>query len=325
MACQQLGWTEVPTIALDHLSDAQVRAFMIADNRLTEIAEWDDRLLGEQLRALAEVELDFDLEATGFDLGEIDLRIEGLGNATDPPDAADGLPILRSAPIVSQVGDLWSLGQHRVFCGDARDPASYAALMDNHQAAMVFTDPPYNLEIEGNVSGLGSIHHREFAMAAGEMDVMQFAAFLRDVFHQLASNSRAGSVHFIFMDWRHQLEVLTAGEEVYAALLNLCVWVKSNPTMGSFYRSQHELVYVFKNGRAPHRNNIQLGKYGRNRSNIWNYPAVSSFSPTGEEGDLLALHPTVKPVRARGLTLATRNVKDFQRLGISLLDPWQPD
>jgi DNA modification methylase len=189
------------------------------------------------------------------------------------------------------------LGEHRVYCGDARDPVAYATLMDNEQAAMVVTDPPYNVAIEGNVSGLGSIHHREFAMATGEMDVAQFAEFLCQAFHQLASNSRDASLHFIFMDWRHQLEVLTAGEEVYTALINLCVWVKDNPGMGSFYRSGHELVFVFKKGRGPHRNNIRLGQYGRNRSNVWRYPGINSFSRMGEEGNLLALHPTVKPVQ----------------------------
>jgi len=296
MACQQLGRTEVPTIELDHLSDAQIQAFTIADNRLTELSEWDDRLLAEQLRALAEVELDFDLEVTGFDIDEIDLRIEGLGDTANRQDAADELPTPQSGPPITRIGDLWLLGDHRIYCGDARDPASYTPLMDNKQAAMVFTDPPYNVPIEGNVSGLGSVRHREFAMASGEMDEREFAEFLWQSFEQLAANSVDGSLHFVCMDWRHLLEVLAAGRRVYAELKNLCVWVKDNPGMGSLYRSQHELIFVFKHGHGHHRNNIQLGQYGRNRGNVWHYPGVNSFSRNGEEGNLLKLHPTVKPV-----------------------------
>ena len=296
MACQQLGWSEVPTIMLDHLNGAQKQAFMIADNRLTELSEWDDRLLGEQLRALAEVELNFDLEVTGFDMGEIDLRIEGLSDANEQQDAADELPLPRYGPAISRVGDLWLLGEHRVYCGNALDPTSYAALMDNKQAAMAFTDPPYNVPIEGNVSGLGSIRHRDFVMASGEMDEREFAQFLRESFSQLAGNSIDGSLQFVCMDWRHMVEVLAAGREVYTELKCLCVWVKDNPGMGSLYRSQHELVFVFKHGRGHHQNNIQLGKYGRNRPNVWQYPGFNSFARNGEEGNLLALHPTVKPV-----------------------------
>jgi len=298
-AAKLLGRTEVPTISLDHLTEAQVKAFMIADNRLTENSIWDDRLLAEHLKDLSLLELDFSVEVTGFDMGEIDLRIEGLSSQADTSgDAADDLPVEPSGPPVTRVGDLWLLGPHRVYCGSALEDGAYAALMQGDKAAVVFTDPPYNVPIQGNVSGLGAIHHREFVMGSGEMSEAEFAVFLVRAFSALARNTNDGSLHFICIDWRHMSEVITAGRNVYAELKNLCVWVKSNGGMGSLYRSQHELVFVFKHGRSSHRNNVQLGQYGRNRTNVWQYSGPNSFSrgTDGEEGKLLTLHPTVKPV-----------------------------
>jgi DNA modification methylase len=295
LACRQLGWREVPTISLEHLSEAQARAFMIADNRLTEIASWDDRLLGEQLRELSELSLDFSLEATGFDMAEIDLRIEEASGSPEP-DSDDEPLSIGSGPAVTRPDDTWLLGPHRVHCGSALDEAAYRALMQEDHAAMVFTDPPYNVPIDGHVGGLGAIRHREFAMASGEMDEAEFTAFLTRALGLLASHSRDGSLHFICMDWRHMGELLAAGKRTYAELKNLCVWTKDNPGMGSLYRSQHELVFVFKHGRNAHQNHVQLGRYGRNRSNVWSYPGVNTFSRQGTEGNLLALHPTVKPV-----------------------------
>jgi DNA modification methylase len=285
----------VPTISLEHLSEAQARAFMIADNRLTEIASWDDRLLGEQLRELSELDLDFSLEVTGFEMAEIDLLIEGASEAP-APDADDLVPSVATGPAVTRPGDTWILGPHRIHCGSALDEAAYRMLMAETRAAVVFTDPPYNVPIDGNVGGLGVIHHREFAMASGEMDEAEFIAFLTRALGHLAANSQDGSLHFICMDWRHMGELLAAGRRTYAELKNLCVWNKDNAGMGSLYRSQHELVFVFKHGRDSHQNHIQLGRYGRNRSNVWSYPGVNSFSRNGTEGNLLALHPTVKPV-----------------------------
>ncbi len=294
LACQLLGHTEVPTISLEHLSEAQAKAFMIADNRLTENSSWDDRLLAEQLKELSELNLDFSLEATGFEMGEIDLRIEGL--AADPEDAdpADVLPEQRSGTTVTRAGDLWLLDRHRVYCASALEESSYAALMQAEQAAMVFTDPPYNVAIAGNVSGLGATRHREFAMACGEMDEAQFTAFLTQACTLLARHSVDGALQFVFMDWRHLGELLAAGRSVYTELKNVCVWIKNHTGMGAFYRSRHELVFVFKHGRAPHRNNVQLGRFGRDRTNVWPYPSPRTLS---DEGNLLALHPTVKPVR----------------------------
>jgi DNA modification methylase len=206
------------------------------------------------------------------------------------------LPALPAGPPLSKIGDLWILGRHRVLCGDALDPVAFETLMGEGRAAMVFTDPPYNVPIDGHASGLGAIHHRSFPMASGEMDRSQFASFLTQACRSLTACSVEGSLHYICMDWRHLDEVLTAGRSIYSELKNLCVWVKDNGGMGSLYRSRHELVLVFKHGRTGHRNNVQLGQFGRNRSNVWHYPGANSFARYGEEGNLLALHPTVKPV-----------------------------
>jgi DNA modification methylase len=299
LACRKLAWTEVPTIALDGLTAEQSRAFMVADNRLSETSTWDDKLLAEALRDLAAVELDFSIEATGFSVTEIDLRIEGLevelsagARKTDRADAVQ--PV--AGPPVSRVGDVWCLGEHRVLCGDALSAESYATLLQGQLADAVFTDPPYNVAINGHVSGLGGVQHREFVMASGEMSEGEFTQFLRTVCTNLAGSSREGSLHFICMDWRHMRELLIAAGSAYDEMKNLCIWSKDNAGMGSLYRSQHELVFVYKRGRAPHRNNVELGRHGRHRSNIWRYPGINSFSRHGEEGNLLALHPTVKPV-----------------------------
>jgi DNA modification methylase len=297
LACRELGWTEVPTLCLDHLTTAQARAFMIADNRLTEIATWDDRLLAQELKDLSLLGLDFSLEVIGFEMGEIDLRIESLEDMPQQADdPADAMPELSLGPSLSKIGDLWLLGRHRVLCGNALDPADFAALTGEERAAVVFTDPPYNVQIDGHASGLGAIHHRPFPMASGEMDPAGFTAFLGQACRNLAAFSTSGSIHYICMDWRHLDELLAAGRDAYGELKNLCVWVKDNAGMGSLYRSQHELVLVFKQGRGSHRNNIRLGQFGRNRSNVWRYPGFNSFARSTSEGNLSALHPTVKPV-----------------------------
>jgi len=296
LACRDLDFTEVPTLCLDHLTPAQARAFMIADNRLTEIAVWDDRLLAQQLKELTLVGLDFDIEVTGFEMGEIDLRIASLDDpAQAEADPTDVVPEIPGTPL-SKLGDMWLLHRHRLLCGSALDSAVFAALMGEERAATAFIDPPYNVRIDGHAGGLGAIHHRPFPMASGEMDRSQFTAFLGQAFRNLTAFSIDGSIHFVCMDWRHVEELLAAGREAYGELKNICVWVKDNAGMGSFYRSRHELVCVFKCGRNGHRNNIQLGQFGRNRSNVWHYPGANSFTRSSEEGNLLALHPTVKPV-----------------------------
>jgi DNA modification methylase len=297
LACRELGWTEVPTLRLDHLTPAQARAFMIADNRLTEIASWDDRLLAQQLKDLSLLGLDFDIEVTGFETGEIDLRIASLEHMPElDNDPADAVPEVSAGPPVSKIGDVWLLGRHRILCGNALDPAAFAALMGEERAAMIFTDPPYNVPIDGHASGLGAIHHRPFPMASGEMNKTEFTGFLAQACQSLAAFSADGALHYVCMDWRHLDELLAAGGEAYDELKNCCVWVKDNAGMGSLYRSQHELVLVFKQRGGSHRNNVQLGQFGRNRSNVWRYPGANSFARSTAEGNLLALHPTVKPV-----------------------------
>lgn len=296
-ACALLGLTEIPVIRLEHLSKHQVQAFLIADNRLTENAQWDERLLGEQLKDLAEAELDFTLEVTGFEMGEIDVMLEGLApERKGGQDEADQIPDIRGMAPVTRLGDIWLLGPHRILCGDALASISFSLLLQGKCASAVFVDPPYNVPIEGHAVGKGHIHHREFVMGSGEMTSAEFTRFLASAFRLLAKHSAQGTLHFICMDWRHMEELLEAGKTAYSELKNLCVWTKDNAGIGSFYRSQHELIFVFKNGEARHRNNVQLGQFGRNRTNVWQYPGVNSFARSGGEGNLLALHPTVKPV-----------------------------
>jgi DNA modification methylase len=295
LASQRLGWSEVPTICLDHLTEAQARAFLIADNRLSENSTWNERVLAQQLQELAALELDFSLEVTGFEMGEIDLRIEQLSACSDDDQMrANRLPSPQSRT-VTHTGDLWLLNGHRVVCGNALEDTVYATLMGSWQAHMVFTDPPYNVRIGGNVSGTGATKHREFVMGSGELSEAEYQRFLSRACSGLARHSRPEALHYICIDWRHLWELLTAGREVYGELKNVCAWIKDNAGMGSFYRSQHELVFVFQRGHRTSRNNVQLGQFGRNRTNVWNYPCANSFSRSGDEGRLSALHPTVKP------------------------------
>jgi len=317
LAAERLGLTEVPTIPLDHLTPEQAKAFMVADNRLAEIAIWDDQLLGEIFQELSGLDLDFRLDVTGFEMAEIDLKIEGLDEKKDGPDAADDIPELPSPLPVSLLGDLWLLGKHRVLCGNALEGGCYRDLMNGRKAALVFTDPPYNVPIEGHVGGHGQIHHRDFAMACGEMSAGEFTDFLTKALSLAASHSKDGSLHYVCIDWRHVEELLAAGKSVFRELKNLCVWVKDNAGLGSFYRSQHELVLLFKKSNSPHQNNIQLGKFGRSRSNVWHFPGVNSFGRNTAEGNLLALHPTVKPV-----ALIAEALMDSSGRGDLVLDPF---
>jgi DNA modification methylase len=316
LAALLLGLSHVPTVTIDHLSETQRRAFVLADNKLAETSTWNAHLLAEQLKALSEVELDFSLEATGFEMGEIDVMIEGLAPAHDgEEDPADALP--EADLQVTHSGDLWQLGNHRVLCGDALKEESYQGLMAGHLARAVFTDPPYNDPVDGYVTGFGKIHHAEFAMASGEMSEAEFTEFLFAVFSHLARNSEKGSLHYACIDWRHTGEMLAAARRAYTEFKALCIWVKEAGGQGSLYRSQHELVFVFKSGKGKHRNNVQLGQYGRYRTNIWQYPRVSSFARPTEEGNLSALHPTVKPV-----ALVADAIMDCTARGDIVLDPF---
>lgn len=296
LAALQLGLNQVPVIQLDHLTPEQAQAFSIADNRLTENASWDDQLLGEIFLELSELDLEFDLEVTGFTMGEIDLRIDGLDSTQAGNDALD-VPIPESNQVpVTQLGDLWELGHHRILCSSSLEDESFEVLLRGREIEMVFVDPPFNVPIKGHVSGNGKAKHREFAMASGEMSSVEFAQFLTKVMRLLANHSRDGSLHYHCMDWRHLPEILEAGGTVYDELKNICVWVKDKGGMGSLYRSQHEMVLVYKKGKGAHRNNIELGRFGRYRTNVWKYPSANTLSRKGSEGDLLSMHPTVKPM-----------------------------
>jgi DNA modification methylase len=288
-----LGMSEVPTIRLENLSPDQARAYVIADNRLAEKAGWDTSILAIELQNLLTIDSNFDVTITGFEIPEIDMLLTAPDSKPDPDDDFEVTEMLGA---VTRPGDVWQLGRHRVICGNSIEEDSFSILFGRKRAAVVFADPPYNVEIEGNVSGNGSVRHREFKMASGEMSELEFVSFLTSSLRLLARYSVSGSVHFLCMDWRHMGELLSAGQEVYDSLLNVCVWVKNNGGMGSLYRSRHELVFVFRNGKTQHRNNVQLGRYGRNRTNVWDYPGISTLSKVGDEGNLLALHPTVKPV-----------------------------
>ena len=242
------GMEMVPTICIDHLTVEQVRAYRIADNRLAELAGWDKGLLALEIQELIDLEIDFDIEVIGLDGIEIENLISSLDQEPATP-AEDEVP--EPEPLaVSRPGDLWLLGNHRLLCGDARDPEAFIRLMGGETAQMVFTDSPYNVPIDGHVCGLGKVKHRDFAMAVGEMGEAEFTAFLTTVFGNLVAVSADGSIHFLCMDWRHMREMLSAGRAVYTELKNLCVWNKDNAGMGSFYRSRHELIFVFKHGNA---------------------------------------------------------------------------
>ena len=291
---KQVGLAQVPTVRLSDMSEAEIRAYVIADNRLAENAGWDRALLGLELQYLSELDIDFDVTVTGFDLPEIDLLIGELTLADNENDAADAVVEVAAGPAVTRLGDVWCFGDaHRLICGDSTKQETFQRLLGDARAQMVFTDPPYNVPISGHVGGLGTIQHREFAMASGEMSQAEFTAFLRSVFSHLATYSVDGAMHFQCMDWRHCSEIMAAGAAAYAELKNICVWAKNNGGMGSLYRSQHEFVFVFKSGTAPHINNVELGKHGRYRTNLWTYAGVNSF---GSDRSDLALHPTVKPV-----------------------------
>ena len=310
-AAQRLGMAEVPCLRLDHMTEDQKRAYVLADNKLALNVGWDEDLLAAELGALLSADLDFDVGLTGFTISEIDGLLETVApeEPGDPRD--DALP--DDAPTRVRPGEVWQLGAHRLICGDALDPVVVATLMADDQARMVFTDPPYNVPIDGHAGGLGQIRHREFAMAAGEMSREAFTGFLQRAFERLVAHSVDGSIHYVCMDWRHLPEILAAGEAVFEQLKNLIVWVKDNGGMGTFYRSRHELILAFKHGTAPHCNTFELGQQGRYRTNVWQYRGVN----TRRAGRLaeLALHPTVKPVQ-----LIADAIRDVSGRGEIVLD-----
>lgn len=308
MAAKKLGLDAVPVVRAVGLDDVHKRALRIADNKLAENASWDLEALGKEMNAL--LELDFDLGFTGFDDAELDRLL--TATTVTGSDSEEPLPDLPRTPF-TRTGDIWLCGEHRVTCGDARRAGTYEALLGDACPDLIFTDPPYNVAIAGNVSGLGKKTHADFQMASGEMSPEEFMGFLTETLRHARDASRDGSLHYICMDWRGIERLLTVGRELFTSQLNLCVWAKPNGGMGSFYRSQHELVAVFKHGTVPHINNVQLGRFGRNRSNLWQYPGGASFSATRKSD--LADHPTVKP-----LALVSDAIRDATKPGDLVLD-----
>jgi DNA modification methylase len=311
-AAKFLGFKQVPVILIDHLSEAEKRAYRLADNQLTLNTGYDNDLLKIEITELIEMNLNFDIEITGFETATLDIILDG-----DKPienDPADDVPSsLDGEPIVTKAGDVWIMDKHRLICADSLQEQSYKELLLTETAHMIFTDPPYNVSVNGHVCGKGKIKHDEFAMASGEMSEEEFIKFLITFITLTIQHSRDGSLHYICMDWRHIFELLSAGRTGYSELKNICVWNKDNGGMGSLYRSKHELVAVFKHGTKPHLNTIELGKHGRYRTNVWDYRGVNGFAGQSD----LAMHPTVKPV-----AMVVDAVKDCTRRNHIVLDPF---
>jgi DNA modification methylase len=308
LAARQAGLRHISAITITDLSEPELRALRLALNRLAEDATWDQEKLVLEITEIMTQEI----EIPGFETGEIDHALIGDAGLAQEDDA--GIPRERTA-VVTRKGDLWRANDHRLFCGDALQDSSYGHLLGDEKAQMVFTDPPFNVAISNNVSGLGRVKHRDFVMGSGEFTSAGFTNFLTTALGNAASHSVNGAVHFVCCDWRHILEMHTAGGQVYGEQLNLCVWNKTNAGMGSLYRSKYELIFVYKVGKGAHINNVALGKYGRNRTNVWDY--VSQNVLNGTSKSKLSLHPTVKPI-----AMIADAICDCSERGAIILDPF---
>jgi len=320
-AANRVGMDVVPCIRVTHLTAKAKIALALADNRLGELSAWDEVALGSQLEQLLTPDLEFEFEVTGFDTVDADRllgpepdplgRKSGTGEVSSDPD--DHVPPLETeGPSVSRPEDVWELGVHRLLHGDALDPRSYEILLGDDVATQIVTDPPYNVPNRGHVS---SRPFREFPMAAGEMSPKEFSGFLTRALSCAAGAACNGAIFHVFIDWHHLAEIQTAIKEAGLKVKNLCVWAKPSAGMGSFYRSQHELIFVLKHGTARHVNNFGLGARGRNRSNVWRYPAVRGVRRGVNDPD--GGHPTVKPV-----ALVMDAIRDCSRRHEIVLDPF---
>ena len=313
LAAISLDLKEVPVIILRGLTEGEKRALVLADNKIAANAGWDREVLASVFGKL-ELELPdigLTLDITGFEMAEIDDLRDSFDD--QPEDKADEVPEPEKKA-VTRLGDVWQLGSHRLICGDSRNERCYGALMGRERAAAAISDPPYNLRVK-SFQGRGKIKHREFAHASGEMTQSEFTEFLRQWMVHVARHSADGSLIYVFMDWKHLLECITAGQAASLEQKNLIVWAKTNAGQGSHYRSQHELVVLFKHGHASHQNHIQLGRYGRSRSNVWSYAGVNSFR-SGRMEELSA-HPSPKPV-----AMIADAMRDCTRRGEIILDPF---
>ena len=313
-AAKRIGLQEVPVIVAHHWSAAQVRAYRLADNRLAQLGTWDNAALAIELAAIIEFD-ESPIEILGWDTAEIDVILDDIGTNETSVSASDPADEQIEAPVdpVSRPGDLWLLGSHRLLCGSSLDTDSWSRLLDGETAAMVFTDPPYNVPVTGHVCGLGKVSHDEFAMASGEMSKPEFTVFLSGFIGKMIPHLKDGAVLDVCMDHRHVGELVAAIEGNGLTHLNLCMWNKNNGGMGSLYRSKHELVFIAKKGKAPHTNNVELGKHGRYRTNVWDYAGVNSFGKNRMTD--LANHPTVKPV-----ALVADAIRDVTHPGEIVLD-----
>ncbi|HEY8381026.1 MAG TPA: site-specific DNA-methyltransferase [Microvirga sp.] len=310
-AAKLIGLSRVPCCRLSHLSDAQRRAYILADNQLALKAGWDREILATELQAL--VDLDFEVELTGFSTAEVDLILHSEDERSRDTGPADALPA--AGPLVTRPGDLWLLGDHRLLCGNSLERSAYDHVMGSEAADLVFTDPPYDIPIIGNVSGLGRIQHDEFAFASGEMSESEFIAFLTTFLTETARVCVDGCLLFVCMDWKHVFELSSAAREVGLACKNIIAWVKDNAGMGTLYRSRHELVFLLKAGEGAHTNTFELGQHGRYRTNVWEYAGVNTLKKGRLEE--LAMHPTVKPVE-----LVADAIRDCSRRREVVLDPF---
>lgn len=313
-AAKLVGLHEVPVVRAEHLSEEQMRLFAIADNKLTEGVEWIIPALAIEFAEIALAAPDLDQGLSGFSITERDI-IFGRQRTEELADLDDGATVQPVFQPTAKLGDVFQLGRHLVTCGDATDPQVIARVVGERRVQTVVSDPPYNVKIAGNVSGLGSNKHAEFAMGSGEFDKTQFIDFLARAIRATQPGLVDGALLYLFMDWRHIAELVAASEAAELSYLNLLVWAKTNAGMGSFYRSAHELVGVFKHGTAPHLNNVELGRHGRNRTNLLSYPGVNTF--TKGRNKALELHPTVKPV-----ALLADLILDSSAPGDIILDPF---
>ncbi len=311
LAARKLGLQDVPAVTITDLDEAKLRALRLALNRLGEDSSWDLDALTLEFSDILQIDSEFDLQISGFEMAEIDVSLDG--SRRDEEDDLYHLSV--TAEPVARPGDLWLLGKHRILCGDALHDSSYSRLLDGECAEMIFTDPPWNVRIDGHVSGLGAVKHQEFAMASGEMSSKEFEAFLARTLEHAATHSISGSLHFVCIDWRHVKELLDAAAGIYTEIKNLCVWNKTNAGMGSLYRSQHELIYIFKKGDQPHINNVELGRFGRHRTNVWTYPGQNVQNNSSKSK--LSVHPTAKPV-----AMVADALRDCSNRGGLILDPF---
>ena len=294
IAAQLLNLDTIPVIRLAHLSEAKKRAYRLADNKISEQGGWDIDTLKLELSELEDLSDDVEITDTGFDILEIDsLFVEKEKNEMEKPDKKlNNIPYIADEEIITKPGDVWTLGgKHRIICGDSLKEETYAKLMRDVLADQVLTDPPYNLSAN-SIGNSGNTKHDNFAMAAGEMSDEEFCKFLQIVMQRCSDHSKQNALHYFWMDWRHAINILFSGHKVFPLLINMCVWVKASGGMGKLYRSQHELCFVFGNDKH-YVDNVQLGKNGRYRTNVWHCAGVNSFGPHKKD---LILHPTTKPV-----------------------------